>query len=249
MAERVPLYVWSLENAIRNGERDLWRESHKENCNCARVIERTISENYHDNVLHDCVRPIIDQYGFDRVNFVLANTVQQKKEDGRFSENNKQWARSIHIPRDDNRWHFTVESHPGLTNLFINDARKEWQSLGLFDYSHCISEDGGQIDYTGKVVVLKPTTLKDEYKTPEGQLFFAKHGNGCRPSASGTKVYGFHLDNGEEGYYRRYDIIGAIKDEYLPDWAKENFAKFSNIETQNDAESPTEDGGIAMGGM
>lgn len=62
-------------------------------------------------------------------------------------------------------------------------------------------------------------------------------------------MYGFHLDNGEEGYYRRYDIIGAIKDEYLPDWAKENLAKFSNIETQNNAESPSEDGGIAMGGM
>ena len=188
MDERVSQYEWSLEDAIRNDERDLWRESYKENCDCARAIERAISENYHNNVLHDCVRPIIDQYGFDRVNFVLA-------------------------------------------------------------YSHCISEDGGQIDYTGKVVVLKPTTLKDEYKTPEGQLFFAKHGNGCRPSASGTKVYGFHLDNGEEGYYRRYDIIGAIKDEYLPDWAKENLAKFSNIKTQNNTESPTEDGGMTMGGM
>lgn len=249
MAERVSLYEWSLEDAVRNGERVLWRESHKENCDCARAIERAINENYHDNVLHDCVKPIIERYGFDRVNFVLANTVQQKKEDGRISEDNKKWARTIHIPRDDVRWQFTVESHPGLTNLFINDARKEWQSLGLFNYSHCISEDGGKIDYTGKIVVIKPTELKDEYKTPEGQLFFAESGNGCRPNSLGTKVYGFHLDNGEKGYYRRYDIIGAIKDENIPDFAKENLAKFSHTDAQSEAEASAEDTGMTMGGM
>ena len=249
MSERVPLYEWSLEDAVRNNERDLWRESHKENCDCARAIERAINENYHDNVLHDCVKPIIERYGFDRVNFVLANTVQQKKEDERFSEDNKKWARSIHIPRDEVRWHFTVESHPGLTNLFINDARKEWQSLGLFDHTHCIDETDGQIDYTGKVVVIKPTELKDEYKTPKGQLFYAESGNGCRPNSIGTKVYGFHPDNGDKGYYRRYDIIGALRDEYLPDWAKENLAKFGNTEEQSDAESPAEDGGMTIGGM
>ncbi len=249
MSERVPLYEWSLEDAVRNGERDLWRKSYKENCDCARAIERAINENYHDNILEDCAKQIIDRYGFDRVNFVLANTVQQKKEDGRISEDNKKWARSIHIPRDDVRWHFTVESHPGLTNLFINDARREWQSLGLFDSSHCISEDDGQINYTGKVVVIKPTELKDEFKTPEGQLFFAESGNGCRPNARGTKVYGFHPDNGEKGYYRRYDIIGAMRDECIPEWAKENIVRFSASETQSNAEDSSEDNGMTMGGM
>ena len=248
MPERVPLYEWSLEDAIRNGERQLWRESYKENCDCARAIERAISENYHDNTLEDCAKPIIGRYGFDRVNFVLANTVQQKK-DGRFSEDNKKWARAFHIPRDDVRWHFCVESHPGLTNLFINDARKEWQFLGLFHYGHCISEADGQLDYTGKIVVLKPTTLKDEYKTPEGQLFYATDGNGCRPNAIGTKVYGFHLDNGEKTYYRRYDIVGAIKDENIPDWAKENLAKFMDAESQSNSQAFAKISGITIGGM
>lgn len=249
MSERVPLYEWSLEDAVRYNERALWRESYKENCDCARAIERAINENYHDYRLDDCAKPIIDRYGFDRVNFVLANTVQQKKEDGRISEDNMKWARSIHIPRDDVRWHFTVESHPVLTNSFIDKARKVWQSLGLFDHSHCIPETDGQIDYAGKVVVIKPNILKDEFKKPESQLFFAKHGNGCKPNSSGTKVYGFQLDDGVNCYYRRYDLVGALKDEYLPDWAKENLAKFSNTEEQSDAESPSEDGGMTMGGM
>lgn len=249
MAERVPLYEWSLEDAVQNNERDLWRESYKENCGCARTIERAINENYYDNVLHDCVKPIINRYGFDRVNFVLANTMQQKKEDGRFSEDNKKWARSIHIPHDDVRWHFTVNSHPGLTNLFIDNARKAWQELGLFHYSHCISEDDGQIDYTGKVVVLKPTVLKDKCKTPENQLFLAKGGFGCSPNSSGRKIFGKFLKDGEETHFYRQDFLGVIKDEALPDWAKENLAKFSNTETQSNAESPSEDGGMKMDGM
>lgn len=249
MSERVPLYEWSLDDAIRNNEQDLWRESYKENCDCARAIERAINENYHNNILEDCAKPIIERYGFDRVNFVLANTVQQKDYDGRISEDNKKWARSFHIPRDDKNWQFTVDSHPGLTNLFINDARREWQALGLFDYSHCIDEGDGQIDYTGKVVVIKPTELKDEYKTPQSQLFFAESGNGCRPNARGTKVYGFHPDNGEKGYYRRYDILGVLKDDCIPDWAKEKLAEFRTSETQSDAEVPTEESGMTMGGM
>ncbi len=249
MAEQVPLYEWSLEDAVRNNERDLWRASYKENCDCARAIERAISENYHDNILEDCVKQIIDRYGFDRVNFVLANTVQQKKEDGRFSEDNKKWARSIHIPRDDVRWHSVADSHPVLTSAFLNQMRNAWNALGLFDHTHCIDETDGQIDYTGKVVVIKPTELKDEFKTPKGQLFFAESGNGCRPNSIGTKVYGFHPDNGDKGYYRRYDIIGALKDEYLPDWAKEKLVELGKIEAQEENEEPIEGGCMTMGGM
>lgn len=37
-----PLYLWSLEEAIRNNEKDLWRESYKENCDCARTIEKRL---------------------------------------------------------------------------------------------------------------------------------------------------------------------------------------------------------------
>ena len=41
-----PLYLWSLEEAIRNNEKDLWRESYKENCDCARTIEKAITDAY-----------------------------------------------------------------------------------------------------------------------------------------------------------------------------------------------------------
>ena len=43
-----PLYLWSLEDAIRNNEKELWRESYKENCDCARTIERAIRNRLED---------------------------------------------------------------------------------------------------------------------------------------------------------------------------------------------------------
>lgn len=80
MDSRKPLYRHSLKEAVRHEEKDLWRESYKINCDCAMAIERIIAENYDGKKLGpDLAEPIIEQYGFNRVNWVLANTVQQKK--------------------------------------------------------------------------------------------------------------------------------------------------------------------------
>lgn len=242
MSDHKSLYEYSLEEAIRMNERDLWCESYKENCDCARAMERAINENYRDNCLNDCIQPLIEQYGFNRVNWVLANTVLQNKEDGRLFEDNKRWARRFHIPREDVNWHFSVESHPGLTNLLIGQARKAWQALGLFDRTHCVSEQNGQIDYTDKVVVINPNIFKDEYKTPEDQLFLATGGFGCHPNARGRKVFGKFLKDGEETHYQRTDILGILKDEYLPDWAREKLSELAPP-----AEDESEE--MIMGGM
>lgn len=218
MAEHKSVYLWSLQEAQKLNEVDLWRESYKENCTCARAIEQCIDENYADNRLNtDAAKGIIDRFGFNRVNWVLANTIQRKDFDGRISQTNKEWAKGFYIPNDDIRWHYEVSSHPGLTDLFANRVRQEWQSLGLFDRSHC----SGEADYEGRLLALKPSTLKDEYKTPDFQLFFATSGFGCDPTKIGTAVYGFFLKDDEHTHFRRSDFIGVVKDECIPEWAQE----------------------------
>lgn len=242
MSEHKPLYIWSLEYAVRSNERDLWRDSYKENCDCARAIEKAINSayDYQTSCLNDCAEPIVEQYGFDRVNWVLANTVQEKQNDGRFSQENKAWARQFYIPHEDVRWHFCVDAHPGLTDLFLNESRKLWQGLGLFDSSQCESEQEGQLNYEGKVLVLWGDVLKDQYKTPEDQLFLAESGFGCTPNARGRKVFGKFLKDGEETNFQRGDFIGILKEEHLPEWAKERFAEL---------QPPDESDGMTMGGM
>ena len=122
----------------------------------------------------------------------------------------------IQIPRDDHRYAFAMNSHPVLVNGFTDQVRKAYQNLGLFDASHC--ENGDQ-DYTGKVVVIRPDILKDEYKTPDDQLFLVNVGNGARPNGIGRKVFGEFLKDGERTPNLRDEIIGVLKDEHLPAWA------------------------------
>lgn len=241
MPDYVSLYEWSREDAVNAGEENLWKESHKANCDCARAIERAIRDNYWDNSLDtDCVKQIIKEYGFNRVNFVLANTIQEHNQDGRFSRENKAWAQGFYIPKDDARWQFSVDSHPGLTDLFASQVQREYQSLNLFDNKHCVEEAWRQ-DFTGKVLVIKGSVLKDQFKRPEEQLFFANGGFGCRPDSRGNKVYGEFLSDGEKTHFLRSDFFGPIKDEFLPDWAKERVCQITGEEAP--------DQGQTMGGM
>ena len=99
------------------------------------------------------------------------------------------------------------------------------------------------MNYSGQVVVLDPTIFKDEYKKPENQLFYAKFGNGCRPDALGTKVYGQCLHSGRECYYRRSEILGVMKLELVPEWAREKVMEitFKAEEKEQKVEEQAED--------
>ena len=223
MAEHKVLYRWSQEYAKRYDELDQWRESYKENCSCARAIEKAINENYHDNRLDtDFTQGIIAEYGWDRVQWVLANTIQQHSEDGRFSPENKKWAENFYMPEDDILWHYSVEAHPGLVNMFVDRVQKEWQALGLFNRTHCTDEG----DYEGRLIVMKPSSLKDRYKTPEFQLFYATGGFGCSPTKIGTQVAGHFLKDDEYAHFRRADFIGVIREECIPEWAQEKLKHY-----------------------
>ena len=107
MSKVEPTYRWSRTEAEASGETELWLESYRINCDCARFIEKQISESYADNRLNEQgVKVAIEKYGFDRVNRVLANTVTANKTDGRYSADNKKWAASFNIPREENRYNY-----------------------------------------------------------------------------------------------------------------------------------------------
>lgn len=231
------LYLYSRSEAKRNGELELWRESHIANTACARGIEKAIAEKFDGMYLQaDTAKELIDEFGFGRVNWVLANTVQLNMHDGRFRPENKEWAKNFNIfHQKDNEpsFAFSVRSHPEIVNGLINQARQEWDALHLFQSSHCDRKDG--VDLLNKLLVLNPDILKDEYKKPEHQLFYTTGGNGCHARGIGRKIYGFFLKDGKETYYQRSDFIGILKDEFLPEWAIRNFQTLNNIiEQQND---------------
>ena len=63
--------------------------------------------------------------------YILANTVQQEDWDDRFSHSNRDWAKTIPVHKNLDAWgedrnaYLIVNSHPGLTDLFVSAFRKE----------------------------------------------------------------------------------------------------------------------------
>ncbi len=221
------LYLGSAQEAKRYDELPRWRESHKHNVTCKHAIEEAIRKGF--NGMHldeDCAKGIIEEYGFKRVGWVLSNTIQQKKHDGRFSPYNKEWSKETYIPASDRNHDFVVESHPAVLDGFVNEFREALSELQMFDRSHCETLDGQQL--AGKILVMSPFTLKESYWAQENQLWYATGGFGCSPTASGRAVYATCLGDGEKTRWDRSDFIGIIKDEHLPDWAREQVEKLQS---------------------
>ena len=78
-------------------------------------------------------------------------------------------------------------------------------------------------------------------------MFLAQSGNGCNPRALGTKVFGIFLNDGERSFLYRTDFAGILKDEYIPDWAKQAIRDAQEEEQETEQEeSQWQDPGMQM---
>ena len=94
--------------------------------NCRLDIEKGISTHFDGMHLNtDFIANLYALYGEERMNYVLANTVQMSDGDGRYSPGNKAWAEEININNaEDDRRTFYVNSHPAVLDGFITAYRK-----------------------------------------------------------------------------------------------------------------------------
>ena len=129
--KNIAVYKYPSAYATEHGELDLYRLSNKVNVCCRDAIEASIRENYRNNCLSEmAVRKVVDEFGLERTQFVLANTVHHMTWDARYSRSNREWANTIIIHKDnhhifgDGRVRYLVNSHPGLVNLFIDQVRR-----------------------------------------------------------------------------------------------------------------------------
>ena len=130
--KELPVYPYPADHARENGELDVYRASFRANISCKNAIEAAIRDNYHDNRLDTAaVGQVAEQFGQERMLYVLAATVRHFDYDGRISQDNKRWANTIPVYENkdgmdsDRSVQFVVCSHPGLTDLFLTGARRE----------------------------------------------------------------------------------------------------------------------------
>lgn len=100
----------------------------------------------------------------------------------------------------------------------------------VFTKEHCIPDDGMR-NIVGKVVVINSEPKRYEYQHPAYQLILADGGHGAT-DGRGQAVFGTCLATGERARWERYDVLGEIKPECMPDWAKEALAKMKQHEKE-----------------
>lgn len=131
--EYAPLYRHNRTYASAHDELQQYRASYKANVACKEAIERFAAENYVDN--HFDSAAVIDavhgEFSMDRIAYVLANTIQYKKHDGRICSENKEWASTIEVVPDPDAWGgdrncylIADQVHSGLLDLLATYVRK-----------------------------------------------------------------------------------------------------------------------------
>ena len=76
------IYVCRLSRnqAAELGMEETYWESYRQNEECAKAIEKAIAENYDGQRLKaGCAKEVIDRFGYERVDFVLAHIGKDRK--------------------------------------------------------------------------------------------------------------------------------------------------------------------------
>lgn len=129
-----PIYDKTVSYAVEHGELDAYRASYKANMACKTAVTEAINDSYMNNHFDSklALNRLTDSFPIERIAVVVAISVREYDWDGRLSDDNKAWAKSVPFPTDLDDWNrdrnaaFSVSSvHPGLLNLFANALRKE----------------------------------------------------------------------------------------------------------------------------
>lgn len=124
----IPVYYESFGYAAENGEVDLYRISRQLNEECRNAIEEAIADNFDGmNLADDATKSVVEQFGMERMGYILAYTLNYNNHDGRYSHSNKEWAdTTCKGERGSNiRTDWIVRSHPAVLNGFVDMYRKE----------------------------------------------------------------------------------------------------------------------------
>ena len=243
----VPFYRYSLETAKSEECVERYKTSIEENQRCKDYIQDNETGFYANAYKDNCVdsdgsytKKLIKEFGMERVLNMYAVTVRAHSNDGRITSEVKDWAKKFNAGlrvNENMKESLITQINPGIIDLLAKRAINEFNSLNLFTIEHC---DKDQSNYEDKVVILSYKSLKEEYWSPENQLWLATGGFGCDPKKIGRAVYATCIADGDRARWDRGQFLGVAKDEMLPDWAKEKLKEMQ-------AEKQIEENNINLG--
>ena len=123
----IPVYREYANYAYEAGEMDAYRASRDANMACRDAIEAAISANYGNNRLasESAVESVLERFSPERVEYVLANSIQQKDHDGRIHHSLKDWAKEVNVCPDTAKEFIVDKVNPGLLSLFVTEFNRQ----------------------------------------------------------------------------------------------------------------------------
>ena len=122
------IYRNSGSYAREHGEIEKWRESKAANIACRDAIDKAVVENYDGAHLKTgkILDAVISDFGRERVELVLAATIQEKIHDGRFSNANKEWAKNVPMVAGDKCYMVSDRTHSVLLDALTKAFRENY---------------------------------------------------------------------------------------------------------------------------
>ena len=127
----LPIYRFSVDHAMQADEIQAFHESRRLNIECGNAIDNAITASNYEMYRYDlktAAREVVDEFGADRVAWVLASNVSDADYDGRLSNKNKAWAKEFDTPKPD----VYLQTHKSILDGFVDRFRaieKEKPSL------------------------------------------------------------------------------------------------------------------------
>ncbi|GHV39787.1 hypothetical protein FACS189490_03930 [Clostridia bacterium] len=186
----------------------LYHASRKQNTACSRAIDEAIrascyAVNYYN--LEIAAMVAVREYGFERVNAVLAYHIQRHSSDGRISRANKDWASDFQLP-ERAFGNAALNAHAILIEDFARYARKMYAELNAERFALPGREESGEINADYEII--RAITFSDK----------SGYAIGRNPEYADEYVtWQFKIRDGARNYNHGYycDNMKAAADDYL----------------------------------
>ena len=144
-----PIYKHSADHALETDELQAWRDSRDLNGACGRAIDKAINASNYEEYRYDlatAARAVIDEFGAERVAWVLASNVNYNENDGRLTNASRDWAKGINTEKPD----YHLQSHKTLIEGFVEKFRKVEKEKPSLMATIAQAEKQSKADFDGK---------------------------------------------------------------------------------------------------
>ena len=100
--------------------------------------------------------------------------------------------------------------------------------------------DSNDNNIDGKVIIIKAEVFRPEYRTSTRQLQLCTGGFGAQANSRGNACFCTNLYSGKTSRFERRDVLGVLKPEKMPEWAKQRLVEIRAAESQPKGKDRTE---------